>query len=190
MAVYLHHDASVFTNVFCSTCLCADSVVSFLSENFVCFGWDLSFQSNRNRYVEYIYWVQFWPRQKNFTSTGINDHNYDFNSNCRAVNMITKHFGSVAASNVKSLEIEKLPLIALIYRLRGTTEIFQVNWNHLSNHAKLIKNSIYNIIVETISYFIQRKLFLYSKHSLELCNFWIDFMLSNKDLIMNDFTQD
>lgn len=92
LAVYLHHDASVFTNVFCSTCLCADSVVSFLSENFVCFGWDLSFQSNRNR----------------------------------AVNMITKHFGSVAASNVKSLEIEKLPLIALIYRLRGTTEIFQM----------------------------------------------------------------
>ena len=41
--------------------------------------------------------------------------------------MITKHFGSVAASNVKSLEIERLPLIALIYRLRGTTEIFQVS---------------------------------------------------------------
>lgn len=40
--------------------------------------------------------------------------------------MITKHFGSVAAANVKTLEIERLPLIALIYRLRGTTEIFQV----------------------------------------------------------------
>jgi len=92
LAVYLHHDSSVFTNVFCSTCLCADSVVSFLDENFICFGWDLTFQSNRSR----------------------------------AVNMITKHFGSVAASSVKALEIERLPMIALIYRLRGTTEIFQM----------------------------------------------------------------
>jgi len=92
LAVYLHHDSSVFTNVFCSTCLCADSVVSFLNENYICFGWDLTFHSNRTR----------------------------------AVDMITKHFGSVAASNVKSLEIERLPLIALIYRLRGTTEIFQM----------------------------------------------------------------
>ena len=44
----------------------------------------------------------------------------------RAVNMITKHFGSVAASNVKTLQIERLPLIVLIYRLKGNTEIFQV----------------------------------------------------------------
>lgn len=40
--------------------------------------------------------------------------------------MITKHFGSVAASNVKTLQIERLPLIVLIYRLKGNTEIFQV----------------------------------------------------------------
>ena len=49
-----------------------------------------------------------------------------FNLYFRAVNMITKHFGSVAASNVKTLQIERLPLIVLIYRLKGNTEIFQV----------------------------------------------------------------
>ena len=53
--------------------------------------------------------------------------------------MITKHFGSVAASNVRSLEIEKLPLIALIYRLRGTTEIFQVILNQKSKSIKLFR---------------------------------------------------
>ena len=53
--------------------------------------------------------------------------------------MITKHFGSVAASNVKSLEIERLPMIALIYRLRGTTEIFQV----IMFNAKLLGYLIY-----------------------------------------------
>ena len=39
LAIYLHHDHSVLTNVFCTQALCADSVVSFLSANFVTFGW-------------------------------------------------------------------------------------------------------------------------------------------------------
>ena len=34
LAVYLHHDSSVLTNVFCAQALCAESVVSFLNENF------------------------------------------------------------------------------------------------------------------------------------------------------------
>ena len=41
--------------------------------------------------------------------------------------MVTNHFGSVASATIRSMDIEKLPLIALVYRLRGTTEIFQVN---------------------------------------------------------------
>lgn len=44
----------------------------------------------------------------------------------RALDMITNQFGSVAAATVRNLDIEKLPLLALVYRLRGTTEIFQV----------------------------------------------------------------
>ena len=41
--------------------------------------------------------------------------------------MITKHFGSVAASTLKNMDIERLPLLVLIYKLRGSTEIFQVS---------------------------------------------------------------
>ena len=40
--------------------------------------------------------------------------------------MVTQHFGSVAASTVRNLDIERFPLVALAYRLRGVTEIFQV----------------------------------------------------------------
>ena len=58
--------------------------------------------------------------------------------------MITKHFGSVAASNVKSLEIERLPMIALIYRLRGTTEIFQV----IMFNAKLLGYLIFKYFIK------------------------------------------
>lgn len=50
LAIYLHHDSSVLTNVFCTQVLCADSVVGFLSENFVTFGWDLTLSSNKKRY--------------------------------------------------------------------------------------------------------------------------------------------
>lgn len=92
LAVYLHHDSSVLTNVFCTQALCSDSVCSFLNENFVTFGWDLTFSSNKTR----------------------------------AVNMITKHFGSVAASTLKNMDIEKLPVLVLIYKLRGSMEIFQM----------------------------------------------------------------
>lgn len=40
--------------------------------------------------------------------------------------MITNHFGSVTAATVRNLDIERLPLLALVYKLRGTTEIFQI----------------------------------------------------------------
>lgn len=92
LAIYLHHDHSVLTNVFCTQALCADSVVSFLSANFVTFGWDLTLSSNKRR----------------------------------ALDMVTKHFGSVAAATIKNTGLEKMPLLALVYKLRGTMEIVQV----------------------------------------------------------------
>lgn len=54
LAVYLHHDGSVLTNVFCAQALCAESVVGFLEENFVTFGWDLTFNSNKQRCVTLV----------------------------------------------------------------------------------------------------------------------------------------
>ena len=92
LAVYFHHDSSVLTNVFCTQALCAESVCGFLNENFVSFGWDLTFSSNKTR----------------------------------AVDMITKHFGSVAASTLKNMDIERLPMLVIIQKLRGSVEINQV----------------------------------------------------------------
>ncbi|ESO10232.1 hypothetical protein HELRODRAFT_168118 [Helobdella robusta] len=47
LAVYLHHDNSILSNVFCSQVLCKESLVSYLTNNFICWAWDLTFQSNR-----------------------------------------------------------------------------------------------------------------------------------------------
>ena len=92
LAIYLHHDSSVLSNVFCAQALCSDSVSAFLDENFVTFGWDVTHHSNKQRCIQ----------------------------------MMTEHFGSIAAATVRNLDIERFPLLALVYKLRGTIEIFQV----------------------------------------------------------------
>ncbi|XP_038616151.1 FAS-associated factor 1 [Tachyglossus aculeatus] len=51
LAIYLHHDESVLTNVFCSQMLCAESIVSYLSQNFITWGWDVTKEANRARFL-------------------------------------------------------------------------------------------------------------------------------------------
>ena len=47
LAVYLHHDASVLTNVFCTQLLGFESVLQSLNNHFVVWGWDLTHESNK-----------------------------------------------------------------------------------------------------------------------------------------------
>ncbi|KAG8132390.1 hypothetical protein E2320_010247, partial [Naja naja] len=47
LAVYLHQDKSVLTNVFCSQMLCAESIVSYLSQNFITWAWDMTKEANQ-----------------------------------------------------------------------------------------------------------------------------------------------
>ncbi|XP_023674860.1 FAS-associated factor 1-like isoform X2 [Paramormyrops kingsleyae] len=49
LSIYLHHDESVLANVFCSQMLCAESVVSYLSQNFVTWAWDVTKEANKSR---------------------------------------------------------------------------------------------------------------------------------------------
>ena len=51
LAVYLHHDSSILTNVFCSQILCSDAVISYLCSHFILWAWDLTSQANKARYV-------------------------------------------------------------------------------------------------------------------------------------------
>lgn len=54
LLVYLHHDNSVLTNVFCGQLLGHESIVNLLLENFVVYGWDLSIESNANLFLTSI----------------------------------------------------------------------------------------------------------------------------------------
>ncbi|XP_018334151.1 FAS-associated factor 1 [Agrilus planipennis] len=54
LAVYLHHDASVLTNVFCTQLLGCESVIQNLETNFILWAWDLTFESNRTKLQESV----------------------------------------------------------------------------------------------------------------------------------------
>lgn len=49
LAMYLHHDQSVLSNVFCTQLLGFESVMQMLENNFVLWGWDLTYETNRVR---------------------------------------------------------------------------------------------------------------------------------------------
>ena len=51
LAVYLHHDGSVLTNVFCTQLLGFESVLQCLNNHFVVWGWDLTHESNKLKWV-------------------------------------------------------------------------------------------------------------------------------------------
>lgn len=51
LAVYLHHDNSVLANVFCTQLLGSETVLQVLSANFIVWGWDITYESNKLRYM-------------------------------------------------------------------------------------------------------------------------------------------
>lgn len=92
LAVYLHDDNNIVTNVFCSKMLCSEEIVNYLTENFFVWAWDMT-----------------------------NDKNKD-----RLLKMTTKHFGTIAFSQIKSYIPNKLPLVLIISRARSTNEVSSV----------------------------------------------------------------
>lgn len=51
LAIYLHHDESVLTHIFCTQLLCSEAIVAYLALNFVTWAWDLTQESNRLRFL-------------------------------------------------------------------------------------------------------------------------------------------
>lgn len=54
LAIYLHHDGSVLTNVFCGQLLACESIIQMLLDHFIMYGWDLTFESNKNMFLSSI----------------------------------------------------------------------------------------------------------------------------------------
>lgn len=54
LGVYLHHEQSVLSNVFCAQLLGSDAVLQTLAANFVVYGWDLTHPHNNNMLITSI----------------------------------------------------------------------------------------------------------------------------------------
>ncbi|XP_032291076.1 FAS-associated factor 1-like [Drosophila virilis] len=50
-AIYLHHGASILTNIFCHRLLKDESLLELLKHNFVLYGWDLTCKSNEKLFL-------------------------------------------------------------------------------------------------------------------------------------------
>ncbi|GFN79067.1 fas-associated factor 1-like [Plakobranchus ocellatus] len=98
LAVYLHHDGSIFSNVFCSQLLCAEGIVNYLSVHFVTWAWDLTSLSNASRFIQ----------------------------------TATRHFGSLAATQMRSYTQDQLPSLLLISRAKATNEVIDAIQGHVT----------------------------------------------------------
>jgi len=51
LAIYLHHEKSIQANIFCSQILCKEATSTFLNEHFLSWGWDLTSDANKKRFL-------------------------------------------------------------------------------------------------------------------------------------------
>ncbi|XP_020814501.1 FAS-associated factor 1 isoform X1 [Drosophila serrata] len=51
LAIYLHHGKSILTNVFCDQLMKHESIIQTFKEKFVLFGWDLTYESNKDMFL-------------------------------------------------------------------------------------------------------------------------------------------
>lgn len=117
LAIYLHHDASVLTNVFCTQLLGYESVLQCLSNHFVVWGWDLTHESNKQKFLS----------------------------------SVSKALGSVAAMTIRSIDVDTLPVLIIIMRMRSTTDIYTVV------HGNIGVNELLTSLVQAVEVFTEQQ---------------------------------
>lgn len=53
---------------------------------------------------------------------------------CRFLGSVTRTLGSVAAMTIRNIEVERLPALLIIMRMRSATEIFTVVYGVINLH--------------------------------------------------------
>lgn len=54
LAIYLHHGESILTNVFCDHLMKHESIIQTFAQNYILYGWDLTFESNKHMFLSSI----------------------------------------------------------------------------------------------------------------------------------------
>ena len=54
IAVYLHHDMSIYSNIFCEKILCSLPISKFLTNNYLTWAWDMTMPTNTTRFLDSV----------------------------------------------------------------------------------------------------------------------------------------
>ena len=54
IAVYLHHDMSISSNIFCEKILCSKPISDFLTNNYLTWAWDMTMPTNTTRFLDSV----------------------------------------------------------------------------------------------------------------------------------------
>ena len=54
IAVYLHHDRSISSNIFCQKILCSERISEFLTKNYLTWGWDMTIPTNGTCFLDNV----------------------------------------------------------------------------------------------------------------------------------------
>ena len=54
VVVYLHHDRSISSNIFCQQILCSESISEFLTKNYLTWAWDMTMPTNTTRFLDNV----------------------------------------------------------------------------------------------------------------------------------------
>ncbi|XP_017478553.1 PREDICTED: FAS-associated factor 1 isoform X1 [Rhagoletis zephyria] len=54
LAIYLHHGDSILTNVFCDQVMKNERIIEAFAQNFILYGWDLTFETNKNMFLSSV----------------------------------------------------------------------------------------------------------------------------------------
>jgi hypothetical protein len=60
----VNNDKSLYSNLFCKQLLCHDKIIEFLLNNYVLWAWDVTFQSNGEKYEEIFIFVLNFSEKK------------------------------------------------------------------------------------------------------------------------------
>uniref|UniRef100_A0AAX7SMX8 UBX domain-containing protein n=1 Tax=Astatotilapia calliptera TaxID=8154 RepID=A0AAX7SMX8_ASTCA len=112
LAIYLHNDDSVLSNVFCSQMMCADSIVSYLSQNFITWAWDVTKEANKSSLILFL------KLGGCMLTKGV--------VFARLLTMCTRHFGSVVTQTIRTYTTDQFPLLLIVMGKRTSNEVLNV----------------------------------------------------------------
>lgn len=153
LAVYLHHDNSVLANVFCTQLLGFETVLQLLSATFIVWGWDITYESNKERYNSF---------SLSYADTAIlkiDEIYFILNtySMLRFLYSVTQTLGTVGSLAVTNIDVDTLPALMIIMRSRSNTEIFTIVHGNVGVN-ELLTNLVQAVDVFQVSIFCCLKL--------------------------------